>query len=159
MNRNYFKTATNLETLKVEYKKLAMANHPDRGGDTATMQAINNEYEELFNYFKDAHNNDETNKYKVTETVDKYRDFIDRIIGLDGLTIEICGSWIWLSGETKKHKDWLKQAGCRWAKSKLMWYFRAEEYKCRRSSGLSMDDIRNKYGSETIHGPFRPKLV
>ena len=47
MNR-YFKQCTTLEELKAEYKKLVMKHHPDRGGDTATMQEINAEYDEAF---------------------------------------------------------------------------------------------------------------
>jgi len=157
--KTYFSAKT-LEELKVEYKKLAMANHPDRGGDTATMQAINNEYERLFNELKDAHNNNSESKYKVNESPEGYMDLINKIINLEGLNVEICGSWIWISGNTKDHKEILKASKCRWAKKKMMWYFRAEEYKSRRSRGsYTIDDIRNKYGSESIHGSFRPQLT
>ncbi len=41
----YFEKAKNLDELKKKYRELAFANHPDRGGDTATMQAINAEYD------------------------------------------------------------------------------------------------------------------
>ena len=37
----YFKDCKTIEEVKSLYKKLAMENHPDKGGDTATMQAIN----------------------------------------------------------------------------------------------------------------------
>lgn len=40
----YFKNCNSIEEVKTQYKKLALENHPDRGGDTATMQAINAEY-------------------------------------------------------------------------------------------------------------------
>ena len=43
----YFKNIESIEDLKQQYKKLAMENHPDKGGNTETMQAINNEYEQL----------------------------------------------------------------------------------------------------------------
>ena len=33
----------------------------------------------------------------------------------NGLEIEICGLWMWVGGETKKHKDALKDAGYKWA--------------------------------------------
>ncbi len=37
----YFVNCRNLDELKKAYKAAAMKNHPDKGGDTATMQAIN----------------------------------------------------------------------------------------------------------------------
>jgi DnaJ-class molecular chaperone len=40
----YFKDCTTIEEVKAHYKKLAKQYHPDMGGDTATMQAINREY-------------------------------------------------------------------------------------------------------------------
>ena len=52
----YFSGVNSLEALKREYKRLALANHPDRGGDTATMQAINAEYDAAFSRLKVAHN-------------------------------------------------------------------------------------------------------
>lgn len=44
----YFAACTTLDELKKEYRRLAMIHHPDHGGDTATMQAINGEYAETF---------------------------------------------------------------------------------------------------------------
>lgn len=39
------------EELKKEYKKLAMVYHPDRGGNTALMQELNLEYQQLKEQF------------------------------------------------------------------------------------------------------------
>lgn len=44
----YFSNISSFAELKSQYKALALANHPDRGGDTATMQAINTEYDRLY---------------------------------------------------------------------------------------------------------------
>lgn len=44
----YFSNISSFAELKSQYKALALANHPDRGGDTATMQAINAEYDRLY---------------------------------------------------------------------------------------------------------------
>lgn len=52
----YFATCTTLEALKKEYRRLCMIHHPDRGGDAATMAAINNEYDAVFPAFKLAYN-------------------------------------------------------------------------------------------------------
>ena len=47
MNIKYFYNCHTLEEVKRKYKELAMLHHPDRGGNTATMQEINLEYEEI----------------------------------------------------------------------------------------------------------------
>ena len=52
----YFASINDLSALKAAYKRLALANHPDRGGDTAVMQEINSEYDAAFARLKVAHN-------------------------------------------------------------------------------------------------------
>lgn len=49
----YFQNIHSLAELKREYRRLAMQNHPDRGGDTAIMQLVNTEFERLFEVWKD----------------------------------------------------------------------------------------------------------
>jgi curved DNA-binding protein CbpA len=50
------------EDLKTQYRKLAMLHHPDAGGTTEAMQAVNREYDQLFIIWKrcDQIANDET---------------------------------------------------------------------------------------------------
>mgnify|MGYP002766046013 CR=1 FL=1 len=66
----YFTGCTTLEALKKEYRRLAMANHPDRGGDEATMKAINAEYDAVFPAFRLAYNR--TAEAPTTETAQSY---------------------------------------------------------------------------------------
>jgi curved DNA-binding protein CbpA len=40
----FFASCNTIEEVKCLYKQLAKDHHPDKGGDTATMQAINVEY-------------------------------------------------------------------------------------------------------------------
>jgi hypothetical protein len=44
----YFNHVSTLEELKSEFRRLAMENHPDRGGNVEAMQAINAEFELAF---------------------------------------------------------------------------------------------------------------
>ena len=67
----YFTTCTTLDELKKEYRRLAMANHPDHGGDEATMKAINAEYDAVFPAFKLAYNR--TAETPTTETAQSTR--------------------------------------------------------------------------------------
>ena len=92
-----------------------------------------------------------------------YREVIAQIIHLAGLNIELCGAWLWVSGETYANREALKAAGLRYASKKQMWYWRPEEAAChRRRRGATMADIRTKYGSDRIKTDgrgFRPALA
>lgn len=48
----YFDNVKNLKELKERYRKLAMDNHPDKGGDVETMKRINCEYKLMFEKVK-----------------------------------------------------------------------------------------------------------
>lgn len=67
----YFASCTTLDELKKEYRRLAMANHPDRGGNESTMKAINAEYDAVFPAFKLAYNR--TAQTPTTETAQSTR--------------------------------------------------------------------------------------
>jgi len=62
----YFTDCKTLDKLKKEYRRLAMLHHPDVGGDTATMQAINAEFDSLFPLLRMAYNR--TAEHPSTET-------------------------------------------------------------------------------------------
>ena len=149
----YFAKCSTLEELKKEYRRLAMIHHPDHGGDTEVMKAINNEYHELFNILKNRHNTTADANHQTTETPDEFINIISELLKHPGITVELCGSWLWISGETYGIKDQLKAAGCRWSNSKKMWYWHHPEENSRRSHGkTTMEEIRSKYGSQLYKG-------
>lgn len=131
------------EIIKQAYKKACSKFHPDRNpAGLEIMKMVNIAYEVLKNYDGQAQVPEESAHYG--EDVAKA---LNKIGGLD-LVIEICSAWVWVSGDTQKHKTILKEAGFKWASKKLCWYFRPEDEKCRRSKGYSsMGEIRAKYGS------------
>lgn len=150
----------NVEDLKSIYRKLALENHPDRGGDKVKMQEINAEYTWLFDRLKDTHKSsrpDGPRTYQAeTATKETPEDFITicaELFKLDGLEVELCGRWLWIGGETRQHKDRLKALGCKWSKNKLKWSWHfpedaAWQYKGKKS--WSMDRIRDRFGSERL---------
>ena len=156
----WFRNVDNIEDLKAEYRRLAMENHPDRGGSTATMQQINAEYSELFERLKDIHKSTRpdgprtyTAEQKTTETPEDFINIVDALFRLDGLEVELCGRWLWIGGETWKHKEQLKSLGCKWSKNKGKWSWHFPEdaawtYKGKRE--WSMDRIRFMWGSENL---------
>jgi DnaJ-class molecular chaperone len=77
-------TPKTLEALKAGYRRLAMANHPDKGGNSETMKAINNEYDQLIPRQKDVHQTKEGETYTArqesTETADQFKDLITELM-------------------------------------------------------------------------------
>lgn len=155
----WFDDCTNLNELKSAYKKLALQHHPDMGGDVRVMQEINAEYDHVFLLLKAKQNttaaHDESGRTKrTTETPDEFRDIVAVLLTLDGIEVELCGSWLWIAGDTYPHRAALKAAGCRWSRSKRKWYWRHEEDDCTWSRGsTSMSEIRHRYGSEWLKSP------
>lgn len=147
----YFKDCKTLDELKAQYRRLAMLHHPDRGGDLDTMKAINAEHDRLFEILKAGHNATADEYHQTTETAEEFRDIIEVLLRLEGLTVELCGSWLWISGNTIAHKDALKAAGCRWSQNKKMWYWRhPEDSRPYHKSKTSISEIRHKYGSQVF---------
>lgn len=154
----YFASCKTIDEIKAQYKKLAKENHPDRGGDTATMQAINSEYAfACAHIYKGAGMSDEQadDEMKMSEA---YREAIEKIIHLSGIVIEVVGHWIWVTGNTKPVKEELKAANFFFASKKLAWYFRAEAYKVKGGK-KSLAEIRAKYGSQVVTREEKSKMI
>lgn len=149
----YFADCKTLDELKAEYRRLAKMNHPDHGGDTATMQRINAEYRERFEVLKARHNETADEYHQTTEAPDEFIDIINALLKLDGLEVELCGSWLWIGGNTREHKEALKAAGCRWSSTKKLWYWRhPEDAHGWHRGNKTMNQIRSKYGSQMFRG-------
>lgn len=68
---------------------------------------------------------------------------------LPGITVTLVGAWLWVSGNTKPHREALKAAGFKWSPNKLQWYFAG--VSCASSRGRkSYRQIADKYGEYTL---------
>ena len=147
----YCTNINTLDELKAAYRRLSMKHHPDRGGDTATMQEINAEHDEHFERLKKQHNASADEFHQTTETPEEFREIIELLLRLEGLTVELCGSWLWIGGDTRQPSRSLCAAGCRWSNNKKLWYWHhAEEGRKWRRGKATMSDIRIKYGSQVF---------
>lgn len=145
--KKYFDNIKTLDELRKEYKRLVKVNHPDNGGSEETIKEINTQYEICF---KRIEREDKTNSYKYDfESDELLRTIINAIVNLN-VDIEICGSWIWVSGNTFSCKETLKQNGFKWASKKKMWYWHNPEEVIKGNGKTTMADIRTKYGSQVV---------
>ena len=105
-----------LEALKKEYHRLCLKLHPDVGGSDEAMKILNAEYEERFERVKNIHVNKdgETYEKETDETPQEFQWMIHELLKLDGIDIEIIGCFIWVSGNTKPHKERLKELKFKW---------------------------------------------
>ena len=132
-----------LEELKKEYHRLCLKLHPDVGGSNEAMKELNAEYEIMFERVKRIHVNKDGERYE--ETPQEFQWLINELIKLDNITIEIIGCFIWVSGDTKPHKEKLKELRFKWHRKKGCWYRSPEGYRRWGGGDYSMDDIRSMY--------------
>jgi hypothetical protein len=161
MNYQYFTpTPTSAEEAKSLYRKLAREHHPDMGGTVEAMQAINAEYAQLLTELehgsqrtRQAKAHDEGKKtaadyHDLDKVIETLRVKIEFALNLEGVNVELCGLWVWLTGETKVNKEAIKAEGFRWAREKEAWFFAGVPSFNREKRTL--DEIRNMHGSQTF---------
>jgi len=144
-----FENVAGLNEAKKVFKKLARKLHPDIGGTEEEFKTLKNVYDYIVEH-KIYFSND--TKFEI-----KLEKIISQILHFENIIIEVVGSWIWLSGETKIIKDTLKDIGFKWASKKKMWYY--GEMKGKNPKQKSMEDIKNKYGCTTLTGQKGIKLM
>lgn len=163
----WFKTAHSIEEVKRIYRQLCKQYHPDLNeiDTTEIMKQINAEYERAFNHFKNIHESAEDNSKTYTssketsETAAEFMVIINKLIVLEGLEIDLCGRWIWLTGNTFSYKDIIKGLGFWWASKKKAWYWHKDEDASRNHKEMSLDEIKQLHGCETFKAVSTPKLA
>lgn len=149
---NYFTNCRTAEELKKAYREAARKLHPDCNRDrdtTEDFKAMQAEFEAAFERLKNVHVNKDGERYEkeTTETAGEFMDLINQLLKISGIDVELCGSWIWVTGNTKAAKEQLKSFGFKFSRNKLAWYYHREPYRKRGSKKMSLDDIRAMYGS------------
>ena len=144
-----FQDIEGINEAKKIYKTLAKKLHPDIGGSEEDFKILNEIYNNLIEhkiYF--------SNSSKFDIELEK---IISLILHFENINIELVGSWIWVSGDTKEIKEKLKEIGFKWASKKKMWYY--GEMKAKNPNPKSMEEIKSKYGSETLKSNEKKKIA
>lgn len=147
---------TPIEELKRQYRKLAIKHHPDMGGKLEDMQRVNAEWDVLKKRCYNIHEGMSGDVYTdqtqdaPDDVTERFKDIIEQLIHMEGLEIEICGSFLWVGGNTKPNKDELKGMGFRWASKKRRWFLAPQGWRKKGRRELTMGEIRDSYGSQRI---------
>lgn len=151
----YFIGVETLEELKKKYKELAKKLHPDLGGNKEKFQSMNNEYDLLFKSLK----NKKANKKSNIKDNDNFKDIINELIKYNELTIEIIGSWLWISGNTYPLRDIIKNLGLLWSKGRKKWYYTADAIDGANKyyKKKTYEELKNNYGYSKIKSASKDK--
>lgn len=149
-----------VNTLRAAYKRLLIKYHPDNNKNDTTdmMQEINAEYDKLFEQIKYTYENSEaytnqTDRQKQAYDWEKdkqLRAIIAALSKFAGLEIELCGTWIYVRGNTYPYRKELKALGMNYNRQKTCWIIHFDDYYKYHKKSVSMSHIRDKYGSVII---------
>lgn len=154
----YFSHLYTVAEIKKEYKRLVWLHHPDRGGDTATMQEINAQYLDALQRADRQTSTDEKGKehtyYYNEDREQAIIDKIDELIRANvpsaaGVDVYLIGTWIWIVGETKPIKETLKELGCRWHNKRKCWYWQNGK-RGRYNKRADLAGLAATYGATKI---------
>ena len=134
------------------FRQLAQKLHPDHGGNQADFVAL---VEQFQNFQSFTWNNAGQAKWGTDY---KPKDFtlskeamerLYQVIRYPDLVTEIIGTWVWVTGETRKYKDQLKELNFKWSPKKLAWNYHSEPWRKAYRYNYSMDEIRNMHRTQT----------
>lgn len=159
MTENEIKTALHgaktPEELKRAWLAIVRECHPDKGGSVELCQLANSLYEKLASdpsrfqaeTPESPETENETEEFDAETLPEETREKAYRFAGTPGLELEIIGTWLWITGDTRANKDALKESGFRWSPRKAAWYFHAEPYRKHSRKRFTLDEVRAMHGS------------
>jgi len=162
MQTGYFSNCLTMESVKARYRDLAKQHHPDLGGDTAVMQAVNAAYHAALaakdgQVTHDAQGKAHTYHYNAereSEIMARLYDILRAVPA--GVSVSLIGYWLWVTGTEKGDKATqakLKALGCRWHSKRVCWYWRPETMRhYGKHSHGSLDYLAMRYGCRVYEG-------
>jgi hypothetical protein len=139
-----------IEALKKAYHEKALQYHPDRqGGNEEYMKLVNLAYETLLKIVG-SYSASEAKASEETPLTEQLAAIYGRIKHFQGITIEVAGTWFWITGNTYTYRTELKNMGFKWANKKKAWYYHEGQYQKETRRSWDLDEIRNKFSSFTL---------
>lgn len=152
----FFTGLTTVEAIKKHYRDLCKQHHPDLGGDEETMKAVNAQYQDALKGSHGQQSFDEDGKtHTYTYNAEREEEIAQKLrellaLKMEGVDIYLIGCWVWIKGDTKPHRDALKNLACRWHAKNVCWYYRPEGYRTF-NSGKGLGELAQKYGAQKIY--------
>jgi hypothetical protein len=159
----YFNEIMEIEEMRNMFRSYCLELHPDKGGDHNEFIAMKDEYDKIIN--KAAANESiraaaEDRKPNFSfESERELAEMIEKLMRVQGVIIELCGSWLWISGNTFVVHEQLKAFGFRYSRKKKSWYYSPYMSSGKRRGRYSMKKIRETFGSTVIEGSQEENLI
>ncbi|WP_299011337.1 DnaJ domain-containing protein [uncultured Shewanella sp.] len=158
--------------IKKAYKAASLKYHPDRNpAEAETMKLINLAYDFLRSLDSfESETIEATEDFQQTDYSEEFNTVLSALFVLQerenaDFEIEICGNWIWISGNTKPFAKQLGRKeggiGCYFCKKNGgCWYYRPEQFKSKNRKSCSMNEIRELHGShKPVYGKNRKYIA
>ena len=163
MKKNYFANLSTANEINNVYKALCLAFHPDHGGDEETMKEINRQRSAALAALEQGTAPAAAGlelpaaviglpeKAETSTAPAELMERIEKASRLPCVHVELCGSWLWVTGSTQPVKEQLKALGFHFSGNKKAWYWHDPRQKRRRSRRrYDMDEIREMHGSQKL---------
>jgi curved DNA-binding protein CbpA len=159
----YFSPEMGIEELRKNFHRFCLELHPDKGGDPEEFKAMKNEYD----YFCGISAATEYGHATAANRPPRYtaaserdlREALEKLLNIPKIIIEICGSWLWIYGNTFPVHEQIKAIGCKFSGQKKAWYFSATMRSGKvRGKYNNLQKIRARFGSEVIESTAQEQM-
>jgi len=143
MKTNLFYGCTSKDEVQLRFDELCKVYD----GQDEMLKVIQAEYSTLMSALESVKPaTEEKERASIADTIKALQEKVNP----EGLHLEICGSWLWITGKTFPVKDALKNLGFRYSANKLCWYYRQDEHRSSNQKPVPFEMIKEKYGSKEI---------
>jgi len=139
---DFFNGCLSLNEVKQRYLTYACRFHPVKGQDPIQLFMTRMEYHQIP---RDPVYAFQQCSPDIQADYLNFPDVVDKLIGWQ-LEVEMIGSWLWVYGNTYRHREALNQMCFIYEKIKQAWYYRPASYRSFNSNPLSWEKIRALHG-------------
>lgn len=133
------------------YRIKAKQYHPDhKNGDLELMKLVNIAFQTLEAINFQWTTGETAEGFKTTPLTETISNLWDQLKHYQGITGEIIGSWLWVTGNTYPIKDQLKNLGFSFAHHKRAWYYHDGDYWKRSRRKFNLEELRNMWGVKDL---------